>query len=180
MIRDAGAPNFNRSSRLIPLPIFFKSSAVTCGGGGGGGGGGGTISGKASEFAGFATLARCAAGGGGGTDSVPPPDSFTTPGPTSSSGVAFELSSAGVFAAAFPAVLSTLPKIAVIPSLTFFPAALPIALPAAEAPTSVIVWAPTVAATRNGITKKIRRIQYLIWQRNIAYWRLIQAKDLIP
>src|ERR1700722_5172532 len=175
MIRDTGAPSFSSSSRLVPAATFFRSSAVICGGGGGGGGGGGTISGNGGG-AGLA-LARCpAGGGGGGTDS--PADTTGAPVPTSSSGALFELSSGGF--AAFAAVLSTLPKIAVIPSLTFLPAALPIALPAAEAPTSVIVWAPTVAATRNGITKKIRRIQYLIWQRNIAYWRLIQAKDLIP
>jgi hypothetical protein len=119
---------------------------VTCGGGGGGGGGGGAISGIASAAAGFAA-ARCPpAGGGGGTDSPPevppdPPDpaaALGVPGPTSISGAAFELSSCVDFAA-FAVVLSTLPKIDVIESLTFFPAALPMALPAADAPISVIV-----------------------------------------
>jgi hypothetical protein len=138
VIRDAGEPSFSKSSRLVPLDTFFKSSAVISGGAGGGGGGGGAISGNGSVEAGFAALARCpAGGGGGGTDSTPPPDTLNVPGPTSSRGAAFELSSDVL--AAFDVVLSTFPKIAVIPSLTFFPAALPIALPAAEAPTSVIV-----------------------------------------
>ena len=175
MIRDTGAPNLNTSSRLIPVVTFFKSSAVTCGAGGGGGGGG-RISGKASGMAaGFATLARCPdAGGGGGTDSgAPGPGPFTVAGPTSSRGALFELSSAGF--AAFAAALSTLPKIAVIPSLTFFPAALPIAPPAAEAPTSVIVCAHANPAASK---KKIPRIQYLIWQRNTAWETVLQAKHL--
>jgi hypothetical protein len=90
-----------------------------------------------------------------------------------------ELSSAGAAGfAAFFVVLSTLPKIAVIPSLTFLPAALPIALPAAEAPTSVIVWPSTIPATSNGIINKIGRIQYLIRQRNIPKGGGIQAKHL--
>jgi hypothetical protein len=88
------------------------------------------------------------------------------------------LSSAGVFAAAFDVVLSTLPKMAVIPSLTFFPAALPIALPAAEAPTSVIVCALAIATASSGIMNKIRRMQYLIRQRNIPSGGVIQAKYL--
>ena len=114
---------------------------------------------------GFGALARWdLAGGGGGTDSPLDP-TLGVPDPTSSNGALFD-SSSGAFAA-FAVDLSTLPKIVVIPSLTFFPAALPIALPAAEAPTSVIVCAPTIAAT-NGMINKIRRIQYLIWQRNIA------------
>jgi hypothetical protein len=182
MMREAGSPIFSRSSRVIPFVTFFKSSAVTCGGGGGGGGGGGTISGSGSGAGAFATARRPAGGGGGGTDSLPPPlppstDAFGAPGPTSSSGAAFELSS-GDFAA-FAVVLSTLPKIAVIPSLTFFPAALPMALPAADAPTSVIVWAPATAANRTGITNKIRRMQYLIWQRNIPRGGGKRAKHLM-
>src|SRR5580704_6799195 len=129
MIRETGAPSFSKSSRVIPFATLFKSSTVTCGGGGGGGGGGGAISGIGSGVAGF-TAARCpAAGGGGGTDSPPPdptdpPDTLGAPGPTSSSGAPFELSSCVDFAA-FAVVLSTLPKIDVIESLTFFPAALP-------------------------------------------------------
>jgi hypothetical protein len=99
-----------------------------------------------------------------------------TPGPTSRRGADFELSS-GVFAA-FAVVLSTFPKIEVMPSLTFFPAALPIALPAAEAPTSVMVWALARDATKTGITNKIRRIRYLIRQRNIPNSGVIQAKYL--
>ena len=64
----------------------------------------------------------------------------------------------------------------VIPSLTFFPAALPIALPAAEAPTSVIVCAPASPAAS---TNKIPRIQYLIWQRSTPYGVNLQAKHLM-
>jgi hypothetical protein len=178
MMRDTGIPSFNTSSRLIPLVTLFKSSAVTCGAGGGGGGGGGRTSGNVSGMAaGFATLARCPeAGGGGGTDSGAPAlalGPFTVAGPTSSRGALFELSSGGF--AAFPAALSTLPKIAVIPSLTFFPAALPIAPPAAEAPTSVIVCADANPAASK---KKIPRIQYLIWQRNTACQTVLQAKHL--
>src|SRR5271165_3600420 len=178
MILDDGDPSFSTSSRAIPLVTFFKSSTVTCGGGGGGGGAGGRISGRASgaaATAGFATLVRCPdAGGGGGTDSAPPPTFTTTAGPTSSKGALFELSSGGF--AAFPAALSTLPKIAVIPSLTFFPAALPIAPPAAEAPTSVIVCAPANPAAS---TNKIPRIQYLIWQRSTLFGGDLQAKHLM-
>jgi len=174
MIRDDGAPILSTSSRLIPLVTFFKSSAVTCGGGGGGGGGGGRISGNASVVA-AGLAARCpAAGGGGGTESAPPGPFTTTAGPTSSRGALFELSS-GVFAA-FPAALSTFPKIPVIPSLTFFPAALPIAPPAAEAPTSVIVCAPANPATSK---RKSPRIQYLIWQRITPYGGVQHAKHLM-
>jgi hypothetical protein len=73
--------------------------------------------------------------------------------------------------------LSTFPKIELIPSLTFFPAALPIAPPAAEAPTSVIVCAPANPAASKKI---IPRMQYLIWQRNTLYGSDLQAKHLTP
>ncbi len=177
MILDDGAPSLSTFSRVIPFVSFFRSSAVTCGGGGGGGGGGGRISGIASGAvaAGFAALARWPdAGGGGGTDSGPPGPFTTTAGPTSSSGALLELSSGGL--AAFPVALSTLPKIDVIPSLTFFPAALPIAPPATVAPISVIVCAPANPATS---TNKIPRIQYLIWQRSTRLRAEPQAKYLM-
>src|SRR5262249_21756807 len=121
----------------VPFSIFFKSSTVATGGGGGAGG---ATAGAAASTAGgggtgldsaVRTPARFALGsGGGGTLSRP----FTAAGPTTIAGPFLPPLS---MSAALPATLSTFFKIAVIPSLTFFPAAPPTLPPAAAAACSV-------------------------------------------
>src|ERR1700674_525870 len=145
-IRAEGSPSLSTSSRLAPGATCFRSSAVICGGGGGGGATGVTstrVNTGGGIGAGALRTAAWVSGGGG----TPPLSALGTPGLTSRAGCCL---AAGGLAAGLPvadalaAVLFTLPNIALIPSLTFFPLAPPTDPPAAAAPYSV-KFCPTAA-----------------------------------
>ena len=165
-MREEGGPSFKTSSRFMPAVTLFKSSAVTAGGGGGGVG----ATSRAGEAVGADAGLRGAVaawradgiGGGGGTESGCRDWTFGTPGPTSriGSSSSFLLGGEGTSTpAALEVCLSTLLKILVSPSLTFFPATPPTDPPAAAAAASVIAWPqpkPAQAVPVSSITNTVR------------------------
>src|SRR5437016_4616570 len=184
VMREAGWPSFSTSSRPWPTVRVSRSSGVTGGGGGGGGGATTTSTGGGGLGGSTRFTVSPGSGGGGGTESVtaaratgtlaatfgaglngaaPPTGNPvpTTPGLTESRGATgFVAAGFGAGDAAAAVVRwSTLSRMLVTPSLTFFPAAPPATLPVAAAPTSDRVWhiAPDTTATIN----KINRIGHL-------------------